>query len=204
MFGHHRRAMLVAAALFSALSLVGGGAENTAIPGGNATVLVEAFVVQVDLSALAERGVSPIGEAPHTVSVENILACFETGQARVIAGAKAASQHEGQGMIRANRRVYATRETPDPRRAIPATRQSTDKFEVTTTVHTSSTVRVRFSYTAEMSLQDPGETDGPLNLASWEWTGSIALTPGEPEIAAATQDEKTAVFLLLASHIQSE
>lgn len=196
--------MLAATALFSALSLVGGGAENTAIPGGNATVLVEAFVVRVNLSALAEMGVSPIGAAPHTVSVENILACFDTGQARVIAGAKAASQHEGQGMIRANRTIYGARETPAPRRGIPAPYQSTDKFEVTTTVHTSSTVRVRFSYTVEMSLQDPGETNGPRNLASWEWTGSIALTPGEPEIAAATQDEKEAVFLLLAAHIGGE
>lgn len=196
--------MLVAAALFSTLSLVGGGAENTVIPAGNATVLIEAFVVKVNLAALAEVGVSPIGEAPHAVSVENILACLETGQACVIAGAKAASQHEGRGTIRANRTIFGTRETPDPRRAIPAPYQSTDKFDVTTTVHTSNTVRVQFSYTAGMFLQDPGETDGPPNLASWEWAGSIVLTPGEPEIAAATQDEKAAVFLLLATHIQGE
>ena len=196
--------MLVAAALFSALSLVGGGAENTAIPAGNATVLVEAFVVKVKLAALAERDVSPIGEAPRAVSVENILTCLETGQACVIAGAKAASQHEERGMIRANRTIYGTRETPDPRRPIPASHQSTDWFEVTTTIHTSSAVRVQFSYAAGMFLQNPGETDGPPNLASWEWSGSIVLTPGEPEIAAATQDDKAAVFLLLAAHIQGE
>jgi hypothetical protein len=195
--------MLVATAVFSALSLV-GGAENTATPGGNATIRVEAFVIQVNLSALAERGVSPIGEAPHAVSVENILTCLETGQACVIAGAKAASQHEGHGTIRANRTIYRTREAPDPRRAMPARSQSTDQFEVTTAVRTSSAVRVQFDYTAAMFLQDPGETYGPPNLATWEWSGAIVLTPGEPEIAAATQDEKRAVFLLLAAHIEGE
>ncbi len=204
MFGNHRSAMLVAAALFSTLSLLGGGAENTAIPAGNATVLVEAFVVRVDLAALAGTGVSPVGEAPHGVSVENILTCLETGQACVIAGAKAASQHDGRGMIRANRTIYRTREVPDPRRSISASHQSTDKFEVTTTVHTPDAVRVQFGYTAGMSLQDPGETDGPPNLATWGWSGSIVLTPGEPEIAAATQDEKAAVFLLLVAQIQRE
>ncbi len=204
MFGNHRSAMLVAAAVFSTLSLVGGGAESTAIPAGNATVLVEAFVVKVNLAALAETGVSPIAEAPHAVSVENILTCLGTGQACVVAGAKAASQHEGRGTVRANRTIYVTRETSDPRRAIAAPYQSTDKFEVSATVRTSDTVRVEFSYASSMFLQDPQETDGPPNLASWEWAGAIVLAPGEPEIAAATQDEQGAVFLLLTTRIQGE
>lgn len=196
--------MLVAAALFSALSLVGGGAEDTAIPAGNATILVEAFVVKVDLAAFAEMGVSPIGEAPHAVSVENILTCLDTGQACVIAGAKAASQHEGRGMIRANRTIYRTREVPDPRRPISTRSESTDQFAVTTTANASNAVKVEFSYTTGMFLEDREEMDGPPNRASWEWSGNIVLTPGEPEIAAATQDDKAAVFLLLTARIQGE
>ena len=196
--------MLVATAVFSALSLVGGDAESTAVPGGNATVLVEAYVVRVNLSALAEMGVSPIGGAPHSVSVENILACLETDQACVLTGAKAASQHDGRGMIRANRTIYRMREVPDPRRASSTRSQSTDQFEVTTTVHPSNAVKVQFDYGAVVFLEDPEETDGPLNQASWEWSGNIVLTPGEPEIAAATQDDKTVVFLLFTAHIEGE
>ncbi len=204
MFGNHRSATLVAAALFSALSLVGGGAENTATPAGNATVLVEAFVVKVKLAALAEMGVSPIGEAPHAVSVENILTCLEADQASVIAGAKAASRHDGRAMIRANRTIYRTQAVPDPRRPISARSESTDQFAVTSTAHASNAVQVEFSYTTEMFLEDPEEMDRPPNRASWEWSGDIVLTPGEPEIAAATRDEHAAVFLLLAAHIQGE
>lgn len=204
MFASHRRAMLMEAALLSALSLVGGGAENTAIPAANSTILVEAFVVKVDLPALAEAGVSPIGEAPHAVSVKNILACLEADHASVIAGAKAASQHNGRAMIRANRTIYRKREVPDPRRPISARSESTDQFQVTTTAHTSNAVAVEFNYTTGMFLEDPEEMDGPPNQASWEWSGSIVLAPGEPEIAAATQNENIAVFLLLAAHVLGE
>ena len=46
-------------------------------PHKNVCVLVEAFVVEADLSELYKQGVSPIGQKPDSVSVENILKCLE-------------------------------------------------------------------------------------------------------------------------------
>ena len=45
-------------------------------PHKNTCVLVEAFVVEVELPELYEQGVSPIGQKPNSVSVNNILKCI--------------------------------------------------------------------------------------------------------------------------------
>ena len=61
-------------------------------------VLVEAFVVEVDLSSLYRQGVSPIGQKPDSVSVENILKCLDAKDiAQVTTGIKVAILSGGRG-----------------------------------------------------------------------------------------------------------
>jgi hypothetical protein len=60
-------------------------------------ILVEAFLVEVNLEALYASGVNPIGQEPNSVSVENIQQCLKNPDSgRVTTGAKAAAR-QGRG-----------------------------------------------------------------------------------------------------------
>ena len=84
-------------------------------PHQNTCVLVEAFVVEVDLSELYQQGVSPIGKKPNSVTVENILKCLDVSDvAQVTTGVKVAvpSGHHGEAKIRETIRIE--RQIPVP------------------------------------------------------------------------------------------
>jgi len=67
-------------------------------PHQDVCVLVEAFVVEVNLSELYKQGVSPIGQKPDSVSVENILKCLDAKDiAQVTTGVKVAIQSGQRG-----------------------------------------------------------------------------------------------------------
>lgn len=75
-------------------------------PYKDSTILVEAFVVEVRLSALYDLGVSPIGEKPNSVSIENIMRCLQDDDARIISGAKVAVKQREQGTTESEQRIY--------------------------------------------------------------------------------------------------
>ncbi len=179
--------------------------------------LVEAFVVEVNLPALAKLGVSPIGEDPHAVTVPDILKCLGTGQARVIAGAKAASQ-QGNTEVQAKKTAYIMRETSVPVRSDTATTVQTQKdyspyesgrrFSVSTSVAPegapATAIRVAFSLEESVFIEKKQTPDTPPDRTLWNWSGSALLQPGRPEIVAASQDADKAVFLLLTAHPQGQ
>ena len=49
-------------------------------------VRLSAYIVKVDLEALYESGVNPVGKKPDTVSILKILSCFAQEKAEVIGG----------------------------------------------------------------------------------------------------------------------
>jgi len=49
-----------------------------------------------------------------------------------------------------------------------------------------------------------GDSDVPPTTENWDWSGVVGVRSGEPQIAGATQDSETAVFLLLVANEQSE
>jgi len=167
-----------------------------------ATILVEAFVVDVNLPALAELGVSPIGRSPHNVSVENILTCLENQQARVVAGAKGAVQNERDGKIRATHTTYVRRDGPQGRGQVSyAPYEDGAALSVRALILSARFVEIDYSLSCSV-FGPPRETnDGPPDTESCEWQGSIVLRPGEPMIAAATQDWQRIVFLVLTAHV---
>ena len=171
-------------------------------PGHSPTVLVEAFVVEVDLAALAELGVSPIGQAPHSVSVENVLACLGEGQASVIAAAKAAVQCDDRSSsVEATRTTYTEQLTPTPkpvRRLSP--QDSGQKFAVDAKTPDGQSVVVDYTYSCSVFEPAPEANGRPRDHTDWEWSGRIGLALGMPAITAATQNRENAVFLILVAH----
>jgi hypothetical protein len=167
-----------------------------------ATILVEAFIVEVNLPALDKLGVSPIGRPPHAVSVENILTCLKNGQGAVVAGAKEATQDQRNSKIRATHTTY-----------IKTAHSNYTPYEEGTTLAVQASLQSERSVEVSYSLScrvfrtsgPRSETqDVPPDTESWEWDGDILMTPGEPVIAAANQDGERAVFLVLTAHVRAQ
>ena len=59
-------------------------------------VMVQAFLAEVKLEALYKQSVNPLGQAPKSVTVENILDCLkDKDKAKIITGVKTVQQANG-------------------------------------------------------------------------------------------------------------
>ena len=201
---------MVACVLACALALMAGRSDapaaaqdqSPAVSAETGAVLVEAFVVEAQLPALAELGVSPIGQEPNAVSVADILRCLDSGGAKVIGGVKAASRPEQNAEVRATGTTYIGRGVGSPRVNYQAYESGTE-FAVSAQPisHIVPAVCVQYGLIQSVFVEKGRASDAPPDLATWDWSGSMVLTPGVPQIAAATQDGETAVFLLLTAHV---
>lgn len=170
---------------------------TAALEGGS--MLVEAFVVEVNLPALAKLGVSPIGQPPHAVTVADVLKCLDTGQATVIDGGKIAAQAKSRASTRARRTTYIRREKGASEVSY-SPYESGGQLSAAVEPVSETSVSVGFTFTSARFVQADRAADVPPNTESWEWSGAIDLDPGVPQIAAASQGRQTAVFLLLTAN----
>lgn len=185
--------------------------EKPKNPYENSKVLVEAFVVKVKLSALYDLGVSPIGQKPKSVTIENILTCLKNGDsAKVIDGAKLAARNNEDARIRATDTVYIERNTHTTGKAGVVAKSKTfdpynrgKEFRAEPRISPDGRLRVEFSFshtTFENALSS--KEGSPPDKSSREWSGTVTLDAGRPIIVGATQDEETAVFLIICADIR--
>jgi hypothetical protein len=180
-------------------------AEKVEEPQQNTCVLVEAFVVEVELSELYKQRVSAIGQKPNSVSVKNILKCLDAGDvSQVTTGVKVAvpSGHHGSAKIR-----ETIRKIPVPNvRKVPGTVRYTN-YEICKTLGATASVcpggeiLISFDFNESTYRNIPTTDDTPTNAISREWSGTVNLNAGQPAIAGATQNEETADFLILCADI---
>ena len=172
-------------------------------------VLVEAFVVEVDLSSLYKQGVSPIGQKPDSVSVENILKCMDARDiAQVTTGIKVAILSGQRGEAKITETIYVERQVavPSGRKVSGAARYANydigKTFSTFASVLTNGEILVSFDF-SESTYRNLISTDEtPPNTVSREWSGTVNIHAGRPAIAGATQNEETAVFLILCADIK--
>jgi hypothetical protein len=199
-----RGILIVVCVLCGSLCLLGAGPEAAA-PAGPAArpMLVEAFVVEVNMPALAQEGVSSIGRQPHAVTVADILKCLDSGQARVIGGNKIASRGQFGAGADVKKTIYVRQERGVPQMTYsPYASGSRLNAEIESVE--GATATVKFSFTsARFASAKTGEAVPPTT-ENWDWSGVVSLRSGEPQIAGATQDGETAIFLLLVVNEQSE
>lgn len=206
-----RGILIAVCVLLGALCLLGAGpnAPASAGSGGESpvgaaleseSVLVEAFVVEVNLPALSELGVSPIGRQPHAMTVADLLQCLDNGQARVIGGEKIATQPNGGKMeVQTKKTTYIKRETP--RSPVSYTPFASGK-ELTITVRpvTETVLSVGFAFESSRFAEKQGGTEAPRETDSWSCSGSAILDLGESQIVGSRQNDEIAVFLLLVAN----
>ena len=186
-------------------------AELIEDPYQDSTILVEAFVVEVRLSALYDLGVSPIGEKPNSVSIGNILKCLQNkDNARIRSGAKVAVKQREPGTTESEQMIYLEQQKPKTSEAgkkppvvsSPRPYKFSKTFHASANIIASNRISISFSYD-EISMDKVPAKDGmPLNSVNWQWTGNICLERGKASIVGATQDEKEAVFLILCADIR--
>jgi hypothetical protein len=177
-------------------------------PHQNMCVLTEAFVVEVDLSELYKQGVNPIGQKPNSVSVDNILKCLDTRDiAQVTTGVKVAvpSGHHGEAKIRETIRIERQIPVPSGRKASGPVRyvnyEIGKTFGATASVCPGGEILISFDFSESTYRNIPSTDDTPPNTISREWSGTVNLYAGRPAIAGATQNEETAVFLIICADI---
>jgi len=177
-------------------------------PHQDVCVLVEAFIVEVDLSELYKQGVSPIGEKPDSVSVENILKCLDAKDiAQVTTGVKVAIQSDQRGETKITETIYVERQAPVPSgRKVSGTARYANydigkTFRATASVRPSGEILVSFDFN-ESTYRKVASTDETRpNTINRGWSGAVNLHAGRPAIAGATQNEETAVFLIICADI---
>lgn len=177
-------------------------------PYKDSTILVEAFVVEIRLSALYDLGVSPIGEKPNSVSIENILRCLQDeDNAKISSGAKVAIRQRERGNSESEQRIYLDQQTSEASKRASGSRsvrpyQFSKSFGASANILAHNRIYVSFSF-SENSMEKASAKDGtPPNTVNWQWSGAVCLEMGKASIVGATQDEKKAVFLILCADIR--
>jgi len=188
--------------------------NKTEVKPGNECIRIEAFIVEVKLEALYKLGVSPIGQKPDSVSVENILHCLGgKDMAQVSTVLKISVLPEKAGEAKTTEKVYVERRASDQ-----SSRRTNSRSSVTSKSYTSHEISRQLStwalirpngmilldFTFEQNTyrQAPADDEKPENTISRQWSGTACLEPGEPTIVAATQDDETAVFLVLCADVK--
>jgi hypothetical protein len=183
-------------------------------PYANSRVLVEAFVVKVDLPALYEMGVSPLGERPQSVTVQHILKYLKArNNAGILAGAKVAVRNGEKSETAGQQTAYhETRHTDkggaSARSFTPY--DSGETFTANARVVSEGVIAVGYSFNLstffiERGAQTESQDDQvPPRKAHWSWSGDATLEAGRPIIAGSTQEDDSVIFLILVAHLESQ
>ena len=187
-------------------------AELIEDPYKDSSILVEAFVVEVRLSTLYDLGVSPIGEKPNSVSIDNILKCLQDeDNARISSGAKVAIRQREQGETEAEQRIYLDQQNPTKTTEAnkkpvasrpPRPYQLGKSFRASANILALNRIIVSFSYNENALDKVLTKDNMPPHTVNWQWSGMICLEKGKASIVGATQDEEKAVFLILCADIR--
>lgn len=180
-------------------------------PYSTSAILVEAFVVWIKLSALEDLGVSPIGEKPNSVTIENILTCLKDGKsAKVGSGVKVATQQRGNGHVELEETIYIAQEKPiktdgGTKKVVSKTYrpyQIGKYFQVTANGISNSIISINFDFRQEEVEKVTAENEAPPHIVKRLWSGTVYIQRGKASIVGATQDEEKAYFLILCADIR--
>jgi hypothetical protein len=174
----------------------------------NSTILIEAFVVWVKLSALDDLGVSPIGEKPNSVTIENILTCLKDGNsAKVGSGVKVATQNRGKGQVELEETIYIAQEKQI--KIDGGTKQTVSRtyrpysvgkfFAVSANGIGESKISVSFDFRQEEVQKVNSQNEAPPHIIKRIWSGAVNIQRGKASIVGATQDEQKAYFLVISA-----
>lgn len=169
-------------------------------PHKNSVILLEAFMVEVRLSALHSLGVPAISQGDDFVSADHIIKLMKTTDAAsVTAGAKLA-------LAQANK----ARTGSTTRKGIhtdPTNNAKTEYIDVGTSFTAIAEIRKEKIFAElEFEYSDAVKADEKAHaipqIVERNWASTICLSPGEPTLVGATQEKETGAFLIVTANIK--
>ena len=169
-------------------------------PYKDSVILLEAFMVQVRLSALYSLGVPAISQGCKSVSADHILKLLkDTDTAVVTAGAKLAIGQKNKANTDSTARqgIYVG----------PPEKRKVEYVEVGTSFMAIAEIRREKKIFVELEFEhsaiEKSDDEGDIGtLVERKWSSSVYLEAGKPTLVGATQDGETATFLLITANIK--
>jgi hypothetical protein len=169
-------------------------------PHKDSVVMLEAFMVQARLSALYSLDVPLISKGCNSVSAEHILKLLKsTDAAQVTAGAKLAISQSSKAQTQSTARRALNISTPEKKR--------TEFVDVGTSLSAIAFIQPggKMAVTLEFNHTAIEFSDGKDEIGTFverNWSTRTYPEPGKPTLVGATQDEKTASFLIITANIK--
>ena len=137
--------------------------------------------------------------------MDNILNCLKTKDlAQVTTGVKVTVNSGQHGEAKISETTHIERQLSG--RNIPpnvryASFDTGKTLGVTASVQPGGDIYVSFSFKESTYRNIAAADELPPNTISRQWSGAVRLYAGQPAIAGATQNEETAVFLIISADI---
>lgn len=163
-------------------------------------IRLEAFMVEVRLSALHSQGAPQISQGDDFVSAEQILKLMNTTDAATVTtGAKLslAQANKAETQSTTRKAIYTD----------PPNNTKKEFIDVGTSFTAAAEIRKEKVF-AELEFQysDTVKTDKNADtipqIVERKWTSTICLKPGEPTLVGATHDKDTGAFLIVTANIK--
>jgi hypothetical protein len=194
-----RNNLVVVVVLLAFCAFVGGATqqdvsqEKTTNPYQNATVTIDASVVEVNLIGAAQLGLTPRSQKGESVSVEKIQATISKGHAKVTAGAKLAAQNSGSAEVKCSQslnlgpNIYGTDMT----------------FTIMPIVLSDGRISLHYKFT-QHGLNKIAQADRAPDTFARNLEGNLCLDPGKPMIATGAQDGDEVYFLIITAAVEGK
>jgi len=169
-------------------------------PHKNSIIQMEAFMVEVHLSAMQSLGVPAISHGDDFVSAEQIIKLMKTTDAAVVtAGAKLALAQANKARTESTTRKGIHTDPPN--------NTETEYIDVGTSFTAIAEIRqekifaeLEFEYSD--AVKDDEKAHAIPQIVERNWGSTVCLSPGRPTIVGATQDEESATFLIVTANIK--
>lgn len=171
-------------------------------PHKESVILLEAFMVEVRLSALHSLGVPAISQGDDFVSAEHILKLMKTTDAATVtAGAKLVLGQANKAGTESTTRKGIYIDPPNPNNA------KTEYIDVGTSFTAIAEIRKEKVFAElEFEYSDAVKADVKAHaipqIVERNWTSTVCLKPGEPTLVGATQNKETGTFLIVTANIK--
>lgn len=171
-------------------------------PHKDSVIMIEAFMVELPLSALHSLGVPAISQGDDIVTAGHIIKLIKTTDAaKAKAGAKLALAHKNRARTESTTRRGIHTDPPN--------NTKTEYIDVGTSFTAIAEIRkekvfaeLEFEYSDV--VKDDEKAHAIPQIVERSWGSTICLKPGEPAIVGATQNEDLAAFLIVTVSIRGE
>jgi hypothetical protein len=169
-------------------------------PHKESVILLEAFMVEVRLSALQSLGVPAISEGSKSVTAEHIIKLTKTTDAASItAGAKLALAQANKASTESTTRKAIYRDPPNNAKI--------EYINVGTSFTAIAEIRKEKVFAElEFEYSDIVKAGKKIvvipQIVERNWVSNVCLKPGRPSLVGATQDGDLATFLIVTASIK--